>query len=116
MSAAVGLGAPSADDARRWHYVVVESRDKLYVKTGDDTLTQYHLDFDQSGDNALISADTPENSKGALRFEDRSGGGMRLSGSLNGKPVMLELERMDPRQMLLNSRGFHWISETSFYK
>jgi hypothetical protein len=46
--------------------------------------------------------------------KETSPGALRLSGTWEGKPIRVELNRVPPDAFLLTSRRFHWISEYPF--
>lgn len=39
---------------------------------------------------------------------------LHLSGTIGKDAIAVDVERMDPRQKLLMSRGFHWVNEVPF--
>jgi hypothetical protein len=116
------------DDASRWRYVAIEAKDLLYVKHMDDSLTKYTLHYDASTHTATIKTpDAPVNStademaepvksSGTLVATEDAAGKLKLAGTVDGQALDVDLEKVDPQKFLLNSRGFHWISETSFFK
>jgi hypothetical protein len=109
------------DDAGRWRYVAIESKDTLYVKHMDDSLTRYSVQYDAKTHTAVIHSDPAKStgdatpSSGSL-VASQQGGKLELSGVVDGQTLEVDLEPVDPQKFLLNSRGFHWISESSFFK
>jgi uncharacterized membrane protein YphA (DoxX/SURF4 family) len=114
-----GVVVPAlVDDAARWRYVAIEAKTVLYVKHMDDSLTKYSLHYDPATHTAVIETTDPNYpgpSKGTL-VASEFGAELNLAGTVDGQSLDVELERVDPKKFLLNSRGFHWISENSFFK
>jgi uncharacterized membrane protein YphA (DoxX/SURF4 family) len=116
------------DNASRWRFVAVESKDSFYVKHMDDSLTKYTLHYDATTHTAAIKTpDAPANgtademaepvkSQGTLVATENVAGKLHLTGTVDGQALEINLEKVDPQKFLLNSRGFHWISEYSFFK
>ena len=108
-----------ADDAGRWRYVAIEAKTVFFVKHMDDSLTKYTLHYDPTTHTAAIETNDPNEpmkSKGSLVASEQADGKLHLAGSVDGHAVDIDLERVDPQRFLLMNRGFHWISENSFFK
>jgi hypothetical protein len=60
--------------------------------------------------------DTPPNRLGAFTFTQPTPDTLRLTGELNGTPVTLSLDRMDPNSFPLRSRGFHFVQEYPYFR
>ena len=114
-----GVVVPAlVDDAARWRYVAIEAGTVFYVKHMDDSLTKYSLHYDAATHTAAIETvdpNYPGTSKGSL-VASESASKLHLAGTVDGQALEVDLERVDPQKFLLNNRGFHWISENSFFK
>lgn len=49
-----------------------------------------------------------------IETDKPSPGSILLSGEMDGKKVQAKLRKLPLNNFLLNSRGFHWISEFPF--
>jgi uncharacterized membrane protein YphA (DoxX/SURF4 family) len=105
---------PLLTDPARWRYVIVDAPNTLAVRRMDDTLMEYHVHYDAA--QGLIQIDTPGDSAhtSLLHAITENGSLQQLDGSIAGVPVSAKLKPIDRNSFTLVSRGFHWISESSF--
>lgn len=104
---------PLVTDGERWHYVMIESAGKMAVRRMDDSLVEYGMAYDPvSHEMRLVSPGA--SAVNTLKVSDLGQGGLQIDGALAGEPMAMKLKRVDRNSFTLVSRGFHWISESSF--
>lgn len=88
-----------------WHYakLIRAVGNPEYFSVKLDAAT-HRLSLVRGPEGALSNAFTYVQRKDALE----------LDGMLEGKPVELELERVDEKKMRLVTRGFHWVQAFSY--
>jgi uncharacterized membrane protein YphA (DoxX/SURF4 family) len=79
------------------------------ARTMDDKATGYPGKFDDAGHTLTMSG-----GRGSLTWTPAGAGGLTVEGDFGGRRISAQLRKIDTAQMLLNSRGFHWISEFPF--
>jgi hypothetical protein len=111
-----GIDHPAlATDSARWRYVMVEEAGKLAVRHMDESLANYGLEYN-AGMQELLVASQDANVLSKFKVTDLGNGEMRWEGTWAGKPIDVQMKRVDRDSFTLVSRGFHWISETSFVR
>ena len=93
------------NEAAKWARVGIESYGyaKVLLSTGDSM--DVRLDFDEKGGVATIQSGN-QKTPTSVRYT-QSATGLRLYG----KTMDVTLKKLPPGQILLTSRGFHWINE-----
>ncbi|MGE5180864.1 MAG: hypothetical protein ACM31C_02320 [Acidobacteriota bacterium] len=99
---------PLATDGKRWKLLVVSLRSAL-VRTLDDRDRVEPITKDDGGRLELGK----QGAAGSFAVA-RTGDHVTLTGTLDGKPITIELHAVDDSEMLLVHRGFHWIQEHPF--
>jgi uncharacterized membrane protein YphA (DoxX/SURF4 family) len=104
---------PLITDSSRWRYVIFETPNTLTLRHMDDSLTDYRIAYDPA--SHTLGFETPGDTKkaNALKVTEQ-GAELQLDGTLDGQAVSAKLKRVDRSSFTLVSRGFRWISETSF--
>ena len=94
-----------------WRRVIFDRPERMMYQRMDDTIAGYPVKIDaKTGELTLTQ---PNNTKVPLHFQ-RTGDAMRISGAMDGRPLLLQLRLMDRSKLPLVSRGFHWIQEYPF--
>ena len=75
----------------------------------DDKVVAYPGKFDDAGRTLAMTG-----GRGSLTWTPADAGGLTVEGNFGGQKISAQLRKIDTAQMLLNSRGFHWISEFPF--
>ena len=78
-------------------------------RNSDDRVEGYPVKYDAAKRSIALT-----NGKGELTWWLPDDSHLQVEGKLDGSPMFARLRRIDTSQMLLNSRGFHWISEYPF--
>jgi hypothetical protein len=108
-----GIGyAPLTTDSKHWRYVAIEGKTSFQVRTMDDTLLGYKMDYNPATRTVSLNTLGESSGSGALLVSKASDGGITLTGKLNHDDPKIDLAPIDPRKFTLVSRGFHWISES----
>jgi uncharacterized membrane protein YphA (DoxX/SURF4 family) len=120
-----GVSVPAVvDDATRWQWLVFEygGDDRNYVgwqemdgSWGD----LYTVAFDDAHGTMRFTPDPeidpPKHPTGPLTFTfTHHGDDLTLTGTVNGHALDVTLHKVDVSDMLLVSRGFHWINEVPY--
>jgi uncharacterized membrane protein YphA (DoxX/SURF4 family) len=108
--AAVMNVAPGQD---RWTELIFQTPTTANIILGNGFLDYVTLALDAQKQTAAISDDSDPAWKCDFAYQ-RTGEQLGMQGSINGNPVTLKLHRLDDSQMILTSRGFHWINEYPF--
>jgi hypothetical protein len=103
---------PLVTDRERWRRVIVDYPGTLAVQLMSDSRERYSLRLDQ-GVLTLGKRDDP-NWKGTLTYAQPKPELLTLAGTLGGRRVRATLHREKPPELLLTTRGFHWINERPF--
>jgi len=107
---------PLLTDASRWRYMIVDKPDTLTIRRMDDSLTDYRAHYDSAKHEFSIDAPGDSIDKSTLKVSLSDTGAMQLEGTLGGTALSAKLKQIDKNSFTLVSRGFHWISETSFIR
>ena len=103
------------DDATRWRDVAVEVNGDLIVRHMDDSMTAYKQHYNAATHTATIDAKDSASSGELLAIKEADNR-LRLSGTVDGAVMDVELRRLDPSKSVLMSRGFHWVNDKAFYR
>ena len=107
------LRPPLVTDENRWRRVIMQTPTAAVFQRMNDTFDRYSAEFDKDGKTLKVtSADGKISS--SLTYSRPAADSLVLDGTLDGRPVHLELKQVDLNTFLLNSRGFHWIQEVPF--
>ena len=120
---------PLLTDEVRWKALVVdyaypmsvggfERSGRVSVQHMDGKLSHHNVELDEDARTLTFESEgygshTPD-VRDILRYELPEPGRMVLSGTFQQQDVEIELLERDLEEMLLISRGFHWINETPF--
>ena len=107
------LRPPLVTDGNRSRRVIMQMPNAMVFQRMNDTFDRYNAEFDKDGKTLkLTSVDRKTSS--TLTYVRSPAERLRLDGTLDGRPVHLELTQVDLSTFVLNSRGFHWIQEVPF--
>jgi hypothetical protein len=53
--------------------------------------------------------------RATFTYQQQGSDRLRLDGRLDGRPVTMSLERVDPNSFTLRSRGFNWVQEYPYF-
>nr|WP_280261988.1 DoxX family protein [Nocardia wallacei] len=111
---------PLTTDETRWKTVVFDYPDTITVQRMDDTLVSVPVDVDAAARRIRLIEGTPRarpvatsedarNPLGALDFRQPTPDTAVLIGELDGHPVALTLDRIDPDSFPQRSTPFRWV-------
>jgi hypothetical protein len=104
--------APDGAAALNWKRVSL-ARNQLFVQTATGQNEFFSAEVDETARHLKVtSLHDPSNTRD-LSFSPLAGA-LRLSGTLNGAPLEVDLKKLDPQTSPLLSRGFHWVQEASY--
>jgi hypothetical protein len=104
---------PLTTDDLRWQRVVLETTSFLSAQGMNGQLVRYGAKMDAATKSIALTSRTDAKWKGNLSYELPSPETMTMDGRLGEQKVHMKLRRTDPKY-LLQTRGFHWISEAPF--
>lgn len=104
---------PLVTDAVRWQRVLVTQYGRFLVTQMDGTMTRYR--YERADDGVTLTIAALEGDGGGTLVETIVDDDRRtLVGTFDGAAIEMELARIEPGELLLRSRGFHWVSEVPF--
>jgi hypothetical protein len=106
--------APLLTDVNRWRRIVAQSPQSLAFPRMDDTYMRFGSTFDGGGTSVALLRMPSAPPVGTLAITRPSPDHLVLDGTLDGRPLRLELRSVPLESFLLVSRGFHWIQEYPF--
>lgn len=107
---------PLITDSIRWRYVVLDAPNTIVIKQMDETLATYRMTYDAQRQEIHFTSTPEAPGESVLKVSRPDGNEMDLNGTFLGSAVQARLTRVDASSFTLVSRGFHWISETSFLR
>jgi uncharacterized membrane protein YphA (DoxX/SURF4 family) len=108
---------PLWTDELRWRRVTFDLYNSVNLQTAEGPMQRYNGKLDLAAKTLQLSKRAGDpNWKANFTIEpDKSSPGMiALSGEMDGKKIQAKLRKVEVNNFLLNSRGFHWISEFPF--
>ncbi|MGH7718176.1 MAG: hypothetical protein ACREON_04950 [Gemmatimonadaceae bacterium] len=102
---------PLITDSTRWRYVIIDAPGSLVVRSMTDSTHEYAARVDTVGRRVTLTPRISSTTSFHFRYAPSAPERLHLSGSMGGDSLELVLHRQDPREFLLVSRGFRWISE-----
>jgi hypothetical protein len=106
---------PLTTDGPRWKLVVFDYPQGLGLVRMNDERLRLRMNLDEEKRTLeLTSGRDPSWGPAALTFERPEPDHLLLAGTFEGQQVKARLVRRAGRDFLLESRGFHWISELPF--
>jgi hypothetical protein len=104
-----------APDAQGWRRLIFDYPGYMQVQLMDDSLTGFPDAIDEHANTITLTSRTDKSVTAKFTYK-RSSGSMSLDGTLRDRKVELQLERVDEKKLLLESRGFHWVQDYPFNK
>ncbi|MFR9751857.1 DoxX family protein [Nocardia sp. 004] len=111
---------PLLTDENRWRRIIVD-RQGATVQKMDDSFMPVLATVDEAAHTLVLSepprsTDASPQPMATFTVARPSSHRMLLTGELNGTPVTLSLDWMDPDSFLLRSRGFHWVQDYPYFR
>ncbi|GAB2665914.1 hypothetical protein GCM10027088_50890 [Nocardia goodfellowii] len=102
---------PLTTDRTRWRKVVFDEPGWVTYQRMDDSLVDVRSTIDIATHRIELSgpSDTEPKPLALFTFEHESDDRLRLTGSLNGHPVSITLDRVDLSQFPLRNYQFQWV-------
>jgi hypothetical protein len=105
---------PLVTDETRWRRLVFDYPKMLGIQLMSDSRQRYLLELDtEKRILGLAKRDDP-GWKATLGYQQPEPDVLIVDGKLDGRSILAKLRRNDPKEFLLMSRGFHWVSEYPF--
>jgi uncharacterized membrane protein YphA (DoxX/SURF4 family) len=101
---------PLLTEASRWRRLTSRYSLGMAVRTMDDAVRRYRLEF-APGRRVAFFGGEPEAKQGAFAWSAPDKDHVVLEGLMLKDALTVKLRRVDETKLLLLSRGFHWISE-----
>jgi uncharacterized membrane protein YphA (DoxX/SURF4 family) len=111
-------------DTTRWRRIKWEvDDDKIYVRWRfmDDSYGDlYDVALDEPAHTMTLTPDPDDSPKDhptgpiVLAYTRADAAHVELAGKVGAQAIAVRLQRFDPEQMLLVTRGFHWINDRPF--
>ncbi len=103
-----------ATSAQAWRRLIFDYTGYLQVQLMDDSQTGLPITLDEQNGILTLNSKTDKSLTGKFSYKRIAPGALSLDGDLRGRKVALQLERMDEKKFLLESRGFHWAQDYPF--
>lgn len=97
----------------QWRRVMVDRTGRIGVRTVDDRLLRFTMVQDQSKQTLKIRGWRNDHA-GEFSYQLLDQQHLLLVGTLDHQPLRLQFHHSPPREFLLTTRGFHWISEDPY--
>lgn len=118
---------PLTTDEKRWQKLVFDQIGAATFQAMDGTLHTAPAEVDAGAHTLALTTPLPEPDGASApkpdptpfaRFTYTQPGPDRLTltGTLQGAPVTIELDRLDPNGFPLRNRGFHWVQEYPYFR
>lgn len=106
--------APLVTDYDRWRRVIIQSAPAMQFWRMDDTFFALSKKLDPA--TRTITLADGKVAAGTLTYQQPSADRLFFDGTLNNHAIHMETRLFDHNQMLLKTRGFHWVQEAPFNK
>jgi uncharacterized membrane protein YphA (DoxX/SURF4 family) len=97
-------------DNDRWRRLIFDFPTVVTAQHLDDSFENFGAALDEPKGSLSLTRQSDKAWKADLSFT-RAGDRLKLAGTLAGRPVEMQLQRVDESKFLLKSRGFHWVQE-----
>lgn len=106
--------SPLITDHTRWNYLLIERKDRAFVKTMTDEILIYTFMTDSIKNR--ISVYIEDGAKDSLNFKYKAENSkvLKLNGKLENDSLSITFTKIELEEFPLMSRGFHWINERPF--
>ena len=103
---------PILTNNERWRYLIIENKNNAVVKTTNDLTLSFKFETDTLGKKLKIyNQATNSKTKYNFKYLQPEEKNLLLEGNLSSNHIIIKLKRKD---LLLDSREFHWINETPY--
>lgn len=105
---------PLITDEQRWQRVVFGIPGQMAVFRMNDFRDRYNVEVDEKKKTlAMTDRFNPER-KNTVAWHQPAPDRLTLEGTFDGKKIRARMHRTEPPELLLLTRGFHWVSEYPF--
>jgi hypothetical protein len=108
------IRSPLITDYDRFRRVVFDRPTGAAFQRMDDTFVLYRASIDTAARSLTLTPGTTALALGTFSYEQPSPDRLILTGTLEGRPMRMQMKLLDRNSFLLVSRGFHWIQEYPF--
>jgi len=105
---------PLVTDETRWRRMFFNTPGRLAIQLMSDSRERYNLQLDETKRTLVLSKRTDPNWKTTLVYKRLQPDVLFVAGPFDGHEVRARLRRTEPPELLLVTRGFHWINERPF--
>jgi uncharacterized membrane protein YphA (DoxX/SURF4 family) len=103
-----------ATDPQNWRRIIFEFPGYMQIQRMDDSLTGFPVAIDGHANTLTLTNPKDKNATGKFTFTRPAADRLTLDGTMTGHQTALQLQRMDEKKFLLESRGFHWVQDYPF--
>jgi len=105
---------PLITNEARWRRAIFDYPDEMSVQLMSGSRQRFKLDLNLDKQSMTLGKRDNPDWKANLAVQRPQPGVVELEGTVDGKKIQAKLSRANDETFLLNSRGFHWISELPF--
>ncbi len=102
---------PLITDKNRWRYLIIDKKDKAFVKKMNDSIQHFQFKPAPSTKKIKIYGVGEKSKKYNFNYKLIDSSTIILNGNLDYNDLNIKLKR---RNLVLKSRGFNWINESPF--
>jgi uncharacterized membrane protein YphA (DoxX/SURF4 family) len=102
---------PLWTDESRWQRVVFQFPQKVGIQSMNGSWMGYWLHGDMAKKTFVMEKPNDPRKEFEFTFSNPDSRSLTLDGSDGGDQIRVKLHRVDDKQFVLLSRGFHWIDE-----
>jgi hypothetical protein len=106
--------APLVTDYDRWRRVVIQASTFVSFQRMDQSFAWYPATTDVEHRTIVLTRPGAPASNGQFSFQRADSDHLTVDGTMGGRRIRMDLERLDHTKMLLVTRGFNWVQEYPF--
>lgn len=106
---------PGDKPAPRWHRVTIDRQGFIAFRQ-DGTKRGFEFAYDPEAKSMSAFTKNGDSLASVAGSTEAHPETLTLEGKLGGNATKIELRRLRSEEILLTSRGFHWVNEVSFYR
>jgi hypothetical protein len=103
-----------ATDAQGWKRIIFDFPEYAQVQLMDESFTGFAAAVDEHAGTITLTSRSDKSMAAKFSYKRSAPGTLSLDGTLRGHKAVLQLERLDEKKLLLESRGFHWVQDYPF--